>query len=521
MERLYHDLIQPDTSYIPTRTTFTLLTETKLAFDYRIQKDGTCIADQDQSGIEIAEQFKLIKIIKRDIPGHLGRFKGNPEPFLNGQMKFVQPCKGSRGIEGEDLELKDFGAWKCLRCGDITIIPIESGKILRPFECFNDVCGRKGPFKEQFPLDLVKPVWKLPLSPIETTGIEVFNSIYEFCKKYLFLKADEYYLLTIWIMASWLVDDFQTCPYLCMLGPKSSGKTKVLEVLGELAYRSVSAISITPPALFRAIEAWHITLLIDEAELQIKYDTESGQALYGCLNGGYKRGSFALRIEGDANNRVPAAFDVFGFKAISSTKLFHPTLESRSILINMTQGKPNKIMINPEESAIIRSKLLFWRFETLGKLPIIEPNSSIGRLIEMFIPLYTTAQTLKDSTGVKTAITYLEMIKLLDSKITDMEDNRIQEESGSTEARVIEEISILREQIKNGYEERDYIKITQIADGLGWDDPKASQKIGYILKEMGVKTRRMKHGTILSLSDPVTIETLRQLEERYLSKTRE
>jgi replicative DNA helicase Mcm len=38
-------------------------------------------------------------------------------------------------------------AFKCQRCDHITMIPQGEGKFVEPFECENDVCGRKGPFK--------------------------------------------------------------------------------------------------------------------------------------------------------------------------------------------------------------------------------------------------------------------------------------------------------------------------------------------------------------------------------------
>lgn len=38
------------------------------------------------------------------------------------------------------------GAFKCARCGDITYLPQEDNYV-EPFECDNDACGRKGPFR--------------------------------------------------------------------------------------------------------------------------------------------------------------------------------------------------------------------------------------------------------------------------------------------------------------------------------------------------------------------------------------
>lgn len=524
---LYSDVVQEEE--LPERTIFNTLADANLPFDYERLKDGTCITDADNnSAITAAEISGLIKVL-RNVSGYQSRFNGGPEPIRhNSILNFVQPCKGKRGLDGEDLEVGNFGDYKCQRCGDINHVPIKNGKLVKPFECFNDNCGRKGPFTAIFPEDLIKPIWKLSLIPIETSSVDVYTSIFNFAKKYLVLKDEEYHILTLWVMSSWLVDDFQTCPYLCMIAPKSSGKTQVLNVLGELAYRALSAVSVTAASLFRAIELWHITLLIDEAEYQIKQDSEAGQALYGCLNGGYKRGSYAIRTEGDSSCRVPAAFEVFGFKAIASTKLFHPTLESRSIIINMSQGMPQKILIDPLEAEIIRAKLLFWRFETLGKLPIILPESKTGRLIEMFIPLYTVAQCLKNIDGVEKPISYEDLIELLDTKIKEMESQRKEEEQESSEAQIMEAITFLIKAAPNNhFGERESIKLKEVADYLidekQWEEIPGKEKVtttvGRRLKVMGIETRHTNRGKAIEfLKEDVRIR-LDELTKRYLTVT--
>lgn len=517
MTKIYSDLIKPDTppAFL---TKFQILTEDHLSFDYWINKDGVSETYSDVRGIEVAEQLKYIHVLEHDIPETRNRFSGGAEPILNGTLKFVQPSADSNGVAGADLDIQEFGGWKCMRCDTISHIPILKGKIIKPFECESDVCGRKGPFVEQFPLDLIKPIWKLPIPPIESSYEEIYLDIYNELKQYLVLKDDEYSIITLWIMASWLVDDFSTCPYLCLIAPKSSGKTAVLNVLGELAYRSVSAISVTAASLFRAIEMWHITLLIDEAEYQIRSETEAGQALYGCLNGGYKRGSYALRIEGDGSSstRVPAAYDVFGFKAIAATKLFHPTLESRSIIINMVQGIPGKIIIDPGRMALIRAKLLFWRFETLGKLPIVFPKSKVGRLIEMFIPLFTVAQLFEKKAGRQDKVKYDAINKILLDKIEEMELDRKEEEQGSEDAQVVSAIYDLSE--------KEMISTRDIATHLKWVDEytdsketgKVYSKIGKILKILGIKVKHTKHGNTINHLEEPTNGVLVKLYKRFL-----
>lgn len=509
-----------------TRTVFKLISDITLPDSCEQLKDGTFIIDSDGAPLERMAQDGLIEILQENVSPNKGMFCGGPEVIFNKEMQFIQPFNGINGY-GSELRKEKMGTWKCKRCDHTTYIPIDNGKIVEPFECDNDVCGRKGPFKSLFPKELIKPIWKIPTDAIECTPTELYEEIYFFVKEYLILKPSEYHIYTLWIMASWLVDDFDTCPYLLFIAPKESGKSQAIILLQHLCYRAVLSISVTPAALFRSIELWHITLLIDEAESQVRMDTESGQALYGCLNGGYKRDSYAIRIEGD--NRIPTTYDVFGFKGIASTKVFHPTLESRSIIINMTQGKPRKLIINKMSANILRSKLLYWRFSTLTKLPLILPESRSGRIIEMFIPIFTVAQVFKHKVGIKTVITYEELEKILKDKIKELEGLRKEEEIESVEAQILQAVSRLEERCKEGYtDERGMIKIAEVADYLkhecGWDEETGKEKInttvGRRLKVMGLHTKHTMHGNVLDLIDEETIVCLKQLKERFLIEYR-
>ncbi len=503
------------------RTVFKLTSDVTLPDAAEQLKDGTFIIDCDAAPLERMAESGLIEILKENVPPNANKFNGGPEVVLNQELKIIAPFDGVGG-KGSELKLERMGAWQCQRCDHITYIPPDNGKLVEPFECYNDVCGRKGPFKPLFPKELIKPIWKLPFDALECRPIEIYEEVYNFVKDYLILKPEEYHIYTLWVMASWLVDDFDTCPYLLFIAPKESGKSQAIILLEHLCYRATLSISVTPAALFRSIELWKITLLIDEAENQVRMDTESGQALYGCLNGGYKRNSYAIRIEGD--NRIPTTYDVYGFKGLASTRVFHPTLESRSIIINMTQGKPKKLIINKKDANLLRSKLLFWRFSTLGKLPMVMPESKSGRLIEMFIPLFTVAQIFKNKTGLQTVISYENLEKILKSKITELENLRREEEKDSVEAQIIQAIEVLEERCKEGFtDEKAVISIKELSaylkDEKGWTEElgkeKLTQLVGRKLKVMGLKTIHTKYGNVLNMLDTDTIMVLHQLEVRF------
>jgi hypothetical protein len=503
--------------------------ENPISFCYCPSGDGSFMADESPE-IERFEEMGVIKVMERDISYADDIFMGGPEPILYQGKSFIQPCAGSHDIVGEDLEIGKFGDWKCPRCGEIMNLPFSNGHMVEPFECMNDSCGRKAHFIAQFPKELNKPGWKMAGLPISTTGREVYSDIYAYLQTYLILKEDEYHIMALWIMASWLIEDFTTTSYLLFLAPKESGKTQALDALSLLSYRAIKSVSVTCASLFRSIELWHITLLIDESENQLNIHTETGQALYGCLNGGYKRGGVAMRTEGDAGNRQPQNYDLFGFKAIGTTKITHPTLESRSIVFNMTRGIPKKILFDETRAFILRSKLLYWRFSTLHKLHLIIPKSQSARIVEMFIPLFTVAQVLRGSeVGVKVPIKYDYLIALLKKKIRELESYRKVEESTSEEARVIEAIREIIEDKGCNEPNTDFIYSKELALKLKWiddysdqkDSIKAYVKLSGILKAMGIEVSHHKHGNGIEFLKDDVKERIGSMIKRYLLDCKE
>lgn len=494
------------------KTSFIITSTEEMPFLYERTNDGLFTTTASEILLDALEDAGHIQVVQRKIPYKQQLYSGRAEPILNGIFKILEPNK-----DGTSLNEIRIGEFKCLYCGEINFIEQKDNKKYSPFKC--EQCERKGQFTPLFPEELLKPIWRLPSGIIESDPIMIYSDIYNFIKEYLVLKDEEYHLMTLWIMASYLVDDFKTVPYLLFIAPKESGKSQAMRIINALAYRAFLAASVTPSALFRAIELWKITLLIDEAETQIQSETESGQALYQTLNMGYKRDSYAIRVEGE--NRIPTRFDVFGFKAIASTKIFLPTLESRSIIINMTQGKPSKIIIDELRGDVIRSELLYFKFRYVGKLNIIQPKSNSGRIIEIMTPLFTVAQIFKGLEGIKTIISYENLQNILINKIKELENIRLDEEQGSTEAMIIEEIHELRSTI--GKYDSD-IKIKKISMGLGWideySDPQkikeASGKIGKVLKVMGIPTHRTKNGFVIEHNKLDIKDRIDKAVERYL-----
>ncbi len=115
---------------------------------------------------------------------------------------------------------------------------------------------------------------------------------------------------------------------------KSCGKTQLLNVMGKMSYRPLPASNASASALFRAVELWKPTILIDEADTFFRDNLE----LHGMVNAGYLRGGFVLRSESVGDSFEPKMFSVYSAKALAGIKLEKHLPEatmSRGIIFNL------------------------------------------------------------------------------------------------------------------------------------------------------------------------------------------
>ena len=76
-------------------------------------------------------------------------------------------------------------------------------------------------------------------------------------KTYAVVRDEEADAIAFWILHTWLVNWFMHSPRLAVTSPtKGCGKTVILRLCSKLARRPKLVGSISPPALFRAIEAF-------------------------------------------------------------------------------------------------------------------------------------------------------------------------------------------------------------------------------------------------------------------------
>ncbi len=336
-----------------------------------------------------------------------------------------------------------------------------------------------------------KPVrkcpWPLPGEIIKPSE-NIWGEVHGFLYRHADLPDERLYdVVTAWIFATWILELWVSVPYLHLIGPKKSGKTRLLEVLQALCYRGILSASTSESALYRCIEEYHPTLLIDESEI---YNAEGRSAVQNILNSGYRRGQVVMRTGRKEEGFTLELFEVFGFKALAGTGGFKDTLESRSIRISMEKNiRPVEDYLDMEKAVELRSMLLYWRFQRLGDLGDVSDVSTVsirvsppelafcdGRHKELFTPL-----VMVSNHGRENIVSYAKDSYAL------MED----EESNTEEAQIVLALLDSYGLIKNGF-----IPTASITDnfntGLSDSDKLTNRETGWIMKRLGFNSKRRK-----------------------------
>jgi putative DNA primase/helicase len=208
----------------------------------------------------------------------------------------------------------------------------------------------------------------------EVDGEQLLNRIEAACKRHVICDQTTRTAVSLWITLTWLIDYVECLPIANITAPeKNCGKSTLLSFIGALAFQSLTTSNITSAALFRSIEKWQPTLLIDEADSF----ADDNEAIRGIINAGHTKGSaHTIRCDGDDNE--PKLFSVWGAKAIAGIGKRAGTIESRSIDLRLRRKGPHeqtdRMKKGKSEFAIIQQHLARWTNDIGEKVRGLEPE---------------------------------------------------------------------------------------------------------------------------------------------------
>lgn len=144
--------------------------------------------------------------------------------------------------------------------------------------------------------------------PEPVDGAALLTTIAATIRRFIICEPHTAQSVALWVAMTWFIDVIQVAPLAVITAPeKRCGKSMLLFLIGRLVPRPLMSSSISPSALFRSIDAWQPTLLIDEVDACLKDNEE----LRGLINCGHTRDSaFTIRCVGD--DHTPKRFNVWG-----------------------------------------------------------------------------------------------------------------------------------------------------------------------------------------------------------------
>lgn len=181
--------------------------------------------------------------------------------------------------------------------------------------------------------------------------------------------------MALWIVHTYCLGAAAITPRLAILSPtKRCGKTTVLKLLSALVHKPLAAASLTPAVLYRVVEAFAPSILVDEADTFLAEQDE----LRGVLNAGHDRASAVVpRCVGDEFE--PKVFHVFGAVAIAAIGKLPDTLMDRSIVVEMTRKAPGERVqkLRRRQRAALEAlprRCVRWAADNLKALSELEPT---------------------------------------------------------------------------------------------------------------------------------------------------
>ena len=188
-----------------------------------------------------------------------------------------------------------------------------------------------------------KPIKKLTKEEIEKNRaklLEIYNNLIEILKRYCDIKEEYYNIIALWIMGTYVHNEFETYPYLFINAMKGSGKTRLLKLITHLSKNGEMMLSIREAVLFRTKGM----LGIDEFE---GINRKGNEALRELLNASYKKGMKVKRMRKvhtkDGDEQVVEEFEPYRPICLANIWGMEQVLGDRCINIILERSDNNRI----------------------------------------------------------------------------------------------------------------------------------------------------------------------------------
>ena len=184
--------------------------------------------------------------------------------------------------------------------------------------------------------------------PEAVDGAALLDDLAQTYRRFVSLPDGGAEALALWIVFTYALDVFDVAPILALCSPlERCGKTTTEELTAALANRPLTAANITVAALYRTVEQFAPTLIVDEADTFLL----TNLGLRGIINSGHTRATaFVVRTVG----HEPRLFSTWGARMIALIGHLPTTLEDRAIVLPMRRRALGEMVERIRRDTLLR-----------------------------------------------------------------------------------------------------------------------------------------------------------------------
>jgi putative DNA primase/helicase len=243
-----------------------------------------------------------------------------------------------------------------------------------------EVARRRAELADEAEPTPLYPHWVVEPWPEAVDGDALIRDIMRRVLRHVILTQDQALTVALWIIMAWAHEGAAIYSPILMAtsAEANSGKTTLLNVIGFLAPRSLCTVGAKEAGLFRSIERWAPTIVVDEADTLLVHN----EPLRAVINSGWTRGSGVLRCVG--GDKIPHLFPTFCPKVIGMKGRALPdTTMSRCIIIELKRKKASERVdhfhhLDDPELANLRRQAHRWTTDSIAALKTAMPELPAG-----------------------------------------------------------------------------------------------------------------------------------------------
>lgn len=196
------------------------------------------------------------------------------------------------------------------------------------------------------------------------THDEIYTALYSLVHEHMAIDEPLKVAFVLWVIFTYLTDISDFAPIAWITAPeRQCGKSTLLGLFDRVVNKAYPVINPTQAVIYRVMEQFKPTLLIDEIDTSIKDKKE----LLGIVNAGYSRHANNVPRVNTDKGGIVENFDVFGAKVFSGIGEMKGTFASRAIRFELRRKtnsdkvkRFNKRTLPYETTNEIQSKVKRW-----------------------------------------------------------------------------------------------------------------------------------------------------------------